>query len=251
MNASLREALAGLAATDERFLFFDYDGTLSPIAIRAALAVTQPGVLEQLEALARQPGTRVGIVTGRPLDEIRSRIPLSSVFFAAVHGLIIEGPGISLISPEAERLRPAIRRAVSELDSALDGMEGVELEDKGLTVAVHFRRASDKDAEKAAAESRRLASETDGIRPMEGKEVVELRPDIDWDKGRAVELLLERMAGPDWEGRVAVFYVGDDQTDEDAYRRLGSPTGAQYRVQGPDDVLAVMAELNSILESKG
>ena len=81
MKGDLREALSGLAVPDERFLFFDYDGTLSPIASRAAVAFTQPGALEELETLAQRPATRVGIVTGRPLEEIRSRIPNRSLFF--------------------------------------------------------------------------------------------------------------------------------------------------------------------------
>jgi trehalose-phosphatase len=258
MKGDLQHALSGLAAPDERFLFFDYDGTLSPIASRAAVAFTQPGALEELETLAQRPATRVGIVTGRPLEEIRSRIPSRSFFFAALHGLVIEGPDVSMVFPEAARLKPVIRKAVSELESELEGLEGVYIEDKGLTAAVHYRQANDDASKKAANESRRIASAHEGIRTLPGKEVVELRPDVDWDKGSAIEWILEQTAGSDWEERVGVLYVGDDQTDEDAFRRLGSravtvrvgdsgATHAKYRVSGPADLVTALAELNSLL----
>jgi trehalose 6-phosphate phosphatase len=258
MRASLEEALAELASCDERYLFFDYDGTLSPLARRAADAVSHPDALAHLDTLSCLSGTTVGVVTGRPIEDIRIRVPLPAIVFAALHGFIIEGPGISMTEPGALRAQPALRRAVDRLKDSLRGLSGVDVEDKGLTVAVHFRRASRRDAEHAAQESRRISDQETGIRYLEGKEVVELRPDVDWDKGRAVEFIVEQLAGSAWRGRVGLLYAGDDQTDEDAFRRLGAKavtvrvgeegdTLAQHLVEAPQDVIDLMGRLASLI----
>lgn len=263
MTPELRDALTRLASAPERFLFFDYDGTLSPIVSRPEEAVTPPESIRYLRKLSRHSGTRVAVVTGRPLESIQKQVGAPDLVFAAVHGLVIHARDFHFVQPQAQRFQPTIRRAVGRLESALGGREGVAIEDKGLTVAVHYRRAAPSDAEDALRTSRRVAAELKGVRRLEGKKVVELGPDVDWDKGRAVELILERLCGPEWPGRLAVLYVGDDRTDEDAFRRLADrakdavtvhvgfrdPTAARYRVRDPDGVTEILAALARLLES--
>ncbi len=258
MIPSLEEALARLASHAERYLFFDYDGTLCPIVSRPAQATVHRETVRCLEDLSHIPGTHLGVVTGRSLVDIRERLPVTSLIFAAVHGLVIDGGKLSFIQPEAVRLAPAIRHAAGRLRSELGDLEGVEVEDKELSVAVHYRRAESLEADRAALTARRIASQEVNIRCVEGKKVVELRPDVDWDKGKAVEFIVEELSGSGWKGRVGMFYAGDDRTDEDAFLCLGAgavtvhvgemePTAARFRVKGPDEIIEVVNKLALLL----
>lgn len=245
----LRARLSGRSVA----VFLDYDGTLTPIVLRPEDAALDPRMRETLHALAR---TRpVTIVSGRSLEDLRARVDLPGVSYAGCHGLEIETPTRRLEHPIAEAARPQLREAEVLLDRTVGRLPGVQLEPKGLALAVHFRRASDEDGEAVVDAVRRAARDFDRLRYSGGKKIAELRPDTEWDKGRALRWVLEVEAS----GALPVF-VGDDLTDEDAFRAIGDdgvailvgdhggPTLADYRIEGAEEMgwlLRLLAETHA------
>jgi len=217
---SLDSALAGIdrivawIGDREPVFFLDFDGTLAPIVDHPEQAEIPEETHALLEALSRR--RTVAIVSGRDLDDLRGRIALDRVYYAGSHGFRLAGPGgLDREYPEARRFLSALDEAEQTLEEVLADLPGVEVERKRYAIALHHRRAS----ESAAAEVRRAAARVQegckALRIGEGRKVLELRPAIDWDKGRAVEWLLETLGLGG--GRSFPIYVGDDITDEDAF----------------------------------
>ncbi|MEA3640594.1 MAG: trehalose-phosphatase [Lamprobacter sp.] len=169
------------------------------------------------------------------------------------------GPQLRLELPEGIDALNDLDRAATDLDERLENVDGVRIERKRFAVTVHVRQVSDADlpqVQEAVDQARRRA---DGLRKTGGKRVVELRPDVDWDKGRAVRWLLSelKLDGPD----VLPLYLGDDETDEDAFRALrqmggigilvaedARPSAADYRLRTPDEVEALLRHLTEIAD---
>lgn len=216
----LPSALAGWDAIAARLdgrrpaLFLDYDGTLSPLAARPELAVLPPAAREVLEGLAaRFP---VVIVSGRGREDVAARVGLPDLVYAGSHGFDIAGPALRL--EVGENVPAAIERAAERVRRELEDVAGVIVEPKRFSLSVHFRLADPADVPRIErAVDAALAAEP-ALRKGHGKRLFELRPDLDWDKGRALLWLLGELGleGPD----VLPFYLGDDLTDEDAFRAV-------------------------------
>lgn len=233
----------------------DFDGTLAPIVDHPAGAALPPRARGVLERLARRPDTDVAVVSGRALEDVRGRVELDGIFYAGNHGMEIEGPGVQSTHREAAEARPAIARCAEEVRAALQEVPGVVVEDKGLTLSVHYRLARGDDVPRVAEAVRRACGEDPALRVTRGKMVLEVRPAVDWDKGSAIRLLLEVVeAGA--ATPVPVVYFGDDATDEDAFRALrGRGTGvlvadplpestaASAWLRSPDEVVDLLASL--------
>ena len=129
----------------------------------------------------------------------------------------IHGPGIDRIHPEAAAARPVLERAAGELRAALEGIPGAFVEDKVLTLSVHHRMTPRDRVAEVHAIVRGVAEPLEGVHLTEGKEVLEVRPNVDWNKGKAVLFLLDQMRPPPG---APILYFGDDRTDEDAFRAL-------------------------------
>lgn len=241
--AILEERLAGRTPV----LFLDYDGTLTPIVERPELAVLSPEMRQTVSALAER--FPVVIVSGRGREDVARLVGVESLIYAGSHGFDIAGlaaGGRPIRHEVAGRFRPALRQAANDLKTALASVPGVLVEDKRFAVAVHYRLApADRIADIEAAVDRALASCPD-LKKTGGKKVFDLRPAIEWDKGKAVLWLLEAL---DLRGdEVVPIYIGDDTTDEDAFRALGDrgltilvtreprPTAAAYTLQDPGEV---------------
>jgi len=198
----------------------DYDGTLLPIAPRPEAAVLPEGTRALVARLAARPDTYVAVISGRGLEDIRARVGLEGVYYAGNHGLEIEGPGLRKVHEGALEALPQIAACAAELRARLAGVEGVVLEDKRITLSVHYRLVSD---EEEVARVRREVLATCGdhaeLRITTGKRVLEVRPAVDWDKGRAIRFLVEAL-GLETTTRAPVVFFGDDLTDEDAFRAL-------------------------------
>ena len=197
-------------------LLLDFDGTLAPIVDRPELAAMPDRTRRALERLMAMEGVTVAVVSGRGLADVRERAAIPGIAYAGNHGMEIEGAGLHRIHPQAAAARPELEAVAAVLDPALEGIDGAFLEDKGLTLSIHYRLAPDH-----AEEVREIVLEAAGGRPglavTEGKMVIEVRPRVEWHKGRAVLFLLEQMQPPT---DAPVLYLGDDRTDEDAFRAL-------------------------------
>ncbi len=214
--------------TAGRFLLaLDFDGTLAPIVPRPGDAALPDASRRALEQILDRGDTDVALVSGRGLDDVRGRVGLADVHYAGNHGMEIDGPGVHRVHAPARDARPALDRCADSLRDRLSALDGVEVEDKGLTLSVHYRRAVDPDAEQIVRDAVAEACGADpGLRATYGKRVVEVRPAIDWDKGRAIRFLLDALG----EGLdVPAVFVGDDRTDEDAFRAIRDAAAGTVR----------------------
>lgn len=223
----LRERLGRADLSRARVLVgLDLDGTLAPLAPRPEQARIPPATLARLSALGRRSDTAIAVISGRALADLRARVGLPGLFYAGNHGLEISGPGLRWTHPQARTLA---RGLVGQLRRELEEVPGALVEDKRLGVAIHFRLVAAQDRQEFSRRLRGVLRGLDGnLRVFQGKKTVDLRPAIDWDKGRALELIRRSLASA--RGWAAVF-VGDDRTDEEAFRTLG-PRGLTVRI-GP------------------
>lgn len=232
-------------------VFLDYDGTLTPIVERPEDAVLPEKARALLRSLARR--CPLAVVSGRDLADVRTRVGLAGLIYAGSHGFDIEGPGIRHQHPRAQAAVGALQAAAAEIAAATAGIEGVQLEPKRFALAVHHRRtpAAEVAAVRAVVEAA-LARHAE-LRVNEGKMVFDLQPDIGWDKGRAVLWLLRALHLD--RSDVLPVYIGDDLTDEDAFRALADrgigivvqasrrPSAARFVVRDVAQVRALLAGL--------
>jgi len=216
-------------------LLSDYDGTLTPIVSRPDEAVLSPGVREKLRILAGKPSFSVGIISGRSLSEVRSLVEIEGIYYAGNHGLEIEGPGLKFTNPAAEAARLEMKDLARQLSARLGSIEGVIVEDKGLSLSVHYRLVKTGEEKTVADILHRLTSplvQQGKVRVTSGKKVWEVRPPIDWHKGKAVETIGREIKRLFKCKQLLTIYLGDDTTDEDAFRVIHRPQGWSIFVGG-------------------
>ncbi|HEX2223758.1 MAG TPA: trehalose-phosphatase [Thermoanaerobaculia bacterium] len=254
------EEIARRLAGRRPALFLDYDGTLSPIAPRPELAVLPEATREVVTRLAERGP--VAILSGRGRDDVAALVGLGNVFYAGSHGFDITGPPLAEGGPPlrhevGDGIPEQVERAAAALLQELAGIAGVLVEPKRFAVAVHYRLAADADLPRIEQAVDRVLAASPGLRKGLGKKVFELRPDLDWDKGRALLWLLETL-GLGEDGGLPLYlplYLGDDVTDEDAFRALEGrgigvlvaeeprPTAASYSLRDPDEVRQLLEKL--------
>jgi trehalose 6-phosphate phosphatase len=198
---------------------FDIDGTLAPIVDHASDAHVPESTRQLLILVARRYGL-VACVTGRRASEARAMVSIGSINYVGSHGVELLRAGWTeavLDAGVADWIR-RIQDFGRESDTADARKLRVRLEDKGPIVAFHWRGAPDEDAAKAAVDAIAQRAQATGLRTHWGRKVLEVRPPVKIDKGSGITRLLEEV-GPDIE---MALYVGDDTTDIDAFRALGS-----------------------------
>ncbi|MGE3840304.1 MAG: trehalose-phosphatase [Vicinamibacterales bacterium] len=246
------DELAGQIAGRRPALFLDYDGTLTPIVSRpqdARLAESTRTTI--LNVAARMPVT---IISGRDLTAVQSLLSLPGLTYAGSHGFEIVGPGgVRLDDGPGERFLAALDRAEEALRSRLAAIPGAVVERKHYTIAVHFRNVDPGAATDVANVVDEVGRQQTTLRRTSGKMVFELQPDIEWHKGMAVLHVLSLLArsGKRW----VPIYIGDDITDEDAFRAVAvegvpiivreelRPTLAHYAVESTAEVSAFLDTL--------
>jgi trehalose 6-phosphate phosphatase len=204
-------------ARNRLVLLLDFDGTLAPIVARPELAAIPAETRLPLERLVRCPAVDAAVVSGRGMGDARRRAQIEGIAYAGNHGMEIEGPGVRQIHAEAEAARPRLQAVRDRVRAATAQVAGALVEDKGLTLSVHYRMVDRERVPEVVAAVEGAVDEQAGLRLTRGKEVLEVRPAVDWDKGRAVEFLLDHLRP---QPGVPVLYLGDDTTDEDAFRAL-------------------------------
>jgi trehalose 6-phosphate phosphatase len=198
-------------------LLLDFDGTLAPIVERPEIAAMPEATAAALRRLAGCDGVELAVISGRGLADARERVALPGVAYAGNHGMEIERGELRQVHDVATAARPELDAVIGALHEPLRRIPGVLVEDKGLTLSVHSRRVAREDVDRLRRAVEEATRGRAGLRVTEGKEVLEIRPAVDWHKGRAVEFLLERIDPP---AGAPVLYFGDDRTDEDAFRAL-------------------------------
>lgn len=214
------DELKGDLAERFLYLFLDYDGTLSPIVRDPAKAVLSLRMRGRLEALSKAGRCRIAVISGRALEDIRRRVGIAGITYGGNHGLEVEGPEVKFRYPLPEKVIRALDDVRGKLEKALSTVPGTFLEEKGMTLTVHLRKVKRGElliAAHAVSEATRSYRMRGEIVVRPGKEAFEIRPSVEWDKGKTVLWLLEKstVAGgePPWP-----LCVGDDRTDEDAFQ---------------------------------
>jgi trehalose 6-phosphate synthase/phosphatase len=196
-----------------------------------------------LETCVARADTDVAVVSGRAQDDVRKMVGQDVIVYAGNHGLEIGGPGLRPYRhPDIDHYADRAR----DLADALDVLqvEGVWVERKGASLTVHFRQA-DPGSHAEVAERARAEIQQAGFQPRDAHCAVEARPPIGWDKGHAVLHVLRSRYGPNWSEELRVIYVGDDETDEDAFRSLQG-LGATFRVGGADQPTNARRRLSGV-----
>lgn len=203
------ELLSPLVAARRLGLLTDFDGTISAIAVRPEGAVVSPVAREALATLAgRLP--LVGAMSGRALFDLRAKLELPELLYIGSHGLAWWYQGQDEMPPEALPFVQHAERAMVELAPLLS-LDGVRFEEKGVSLAIHYRLAPDADAARTAIMAAVTASPTASLfEPREGIRVIELYPPVKVNKGTALRAVVERFK---LDGLV---FLGDDLTDVDA-----------------------------------
>lgn len=253
------DGLKDQLAQKDVFVFLDYDGTLTPIVATPDLAVLSQEMRETIKALSGY--YKVSIVSGRATDDVRGKVQLDGIFYAGSHGFeIVDPAGKVEISKEAQAARPMIDEVHAKLSARLKDVEGALVEHVKYTISAHYRLVSDADFPRVENAVEDILKEYSGLRKTSGKKVFEIRPKIDWHKGKAVEWILNVLEyHPD---KHMVIYVGDDVTDEDAFAALeGKGFGilvaetpraskARYVIKDTQDVKKVLESLIGMKEER-
>lgn len=265
-STELADALAQFAEIARRLehrtpaVFLDYDGTLTGIVARPELAVLSD---ETRTAIRRLAGLcTVAVISGRDRADVARLVGLEELVYAGSHGFDISGPGgLEKRHQRADEFLEPLERAQTRLNDALASIDGVIVERKRYAVAVHWRLVDPaKTAVVEAAVDQAVENGQPSLRKTGGKKIFEIRPNLRWDKGRAILWLLEALGldRPD----VLPLYIGDDETDEDAFCALRSrgigilvadspqSTCAQYVLDAPANVAGFLGRLIRLLEER-
>ena len=238
-------------------VLFDFDGTLAPIAARPELAGLAPETKRLLASLSRREKYVAGVISGRSMDDVAARAGVPGMIYAGNHGLEMSGPGVSFVHPQAARAGKPLAHALRELEGAMRGLPGVIIEDKGLTLSVHYRLAP----EDLTGEIRRRFREalspflaSGRLKTTRGKMALEVRPNLEWGKGKAIGELQRTFP----EASLTLFF-GDDVTDEDGFAAAQAgggiavfvggarqPTRALHRLDSPAEVTEALALIDQL-----
>lgn len=237
-----------------KLLFLDFDGTLVPIAkdpesikldVRTKQVLSRLGVSEQVHLC---------IISGRRVRTLRSIIGMKDICYVGNHGFEIEAPGFALSASAVSsvKIRRILGPVAGSLKNEFGSIQGVVLEDKRFTLSLHFRNMAHKDLKIFRKKCKELKSRFQSL-PLiwrEGKKVLEVLPDVRWNKGSAALLVCDR-----FPGRLPVI-LGDDKTDEDMFRalsrrgvtiRIGSSknSAAKYYLDSQKQVIGLLRRLLS------
>src|SRR5687767_1656454 len=254
---ALEEIGARLQAAPHILLFLDFDGTIVPINPDPASLRLTPAQTAILRTLNEHESVSVTVLGGRERADLQERVGVPGLVYAGNHGLEISGPGFVFIEPTSVECRAPLQALAADLKNRLHSIPGAVVEDKGLTLSVHYRQAPPEAAEPIRqAVHAALAQATHPFQLTTGEMVYEVRPRVNWSKGTAVAWIRDQLDKP----AALALYFGDDATDEDAFAALlqgisvkvgGAPeTAAAYLLNSPDEVWRFLNWMVSTLQNK-
>ncbi|KAL6179499.1 hypothetical protein ACLB2K_051014 [Fragaria x ananassa] len=238
-------------------MFLDYDGTLSPIVQDPDRAFMSNEMRKAVRAVARYFPT--AIVSGRCRDKVYSFVKLAELYYAGSHGMDIKGPSKcnkyknanqqAVLCQPASEFVPMIDEVFKILVEKTKSISGARVENNKFCLSVHFRCVEEKSWAALAEQVSLVLNEYPKLKLTQGRKVLEIRPTIKWDKGKALEFLLESLGYAN-SNEVLPVYIGDDRTDEDAFKvlrdrgqgfgilvsKVPKETNASYSLQEPAEV---------------
>lgn len=252
-RAGVTALRALLENADGLVVGLDFDGTLAPIEEDPDVVQITPANRRAVASLASRSDAIVTVISGRALDDLVPRVGVDDVIYAGNHGFEMTREGVRTVHPDAEAARPLVADACSAIEDRVGDVEGCFVERKGLTATVHYRETPPDQEPAIRAATEAVVDGVDGLRLVPGKQSVEIRPTVDWDKGSAMRRIVED--APD--GFRAV-YLGDDTTDEDVFRELdeegvgvhvgdNADTGAEFTLPSREGVAPFLEWLDGTI----
>lgn len=254
-------------------MFLDYDGTLSPIVEDPDRAFMTNEMRTAVKNIAMCFPT--AIVSGRCRDKVYEFVGLAELFYAGSHGMDIQGPtkgynnkykkgNEAVLFQPASELLPMIEEVHKTLSDITKSINGAKVENNKFCISVHFRCVEEKKWGALAEQVKSVVNQYPKLILSLGRKVLEIRPAIKWDKGKALEFLLESLGFAN-SSDVLPVYIGDDRTDEDAFKVLQSKglgfgilvskfpkeTCASYSLQEPSEVEEFLCRLVDWKRSMG
>ncbi|MBD1396002.1 trehalose-phosphatase [Pontibacter sp. JH31] len=240
-------------------VFLDYDGCLTPIVKRPEMAVLSDYMRAALQDLASV--TKVAVVSGRDRQNVEQLVKLDNLYFAGSHGFDISGPdGMASEPGGAKAALPALDKAEIILQEKLRHVAGSQVERKRYAIAVHFRNVPDEQVENVRNAVNEVLDAMPALKIGHGKKIYELKPNLDWHKGKAVLWLMEELGLND--SQYIPLYIGDDITDEDAFAALqghgigilvgehDDKTAATYQLESVEEVRVFLEDLTATIKKQ-
>jgi trehalose 6-phosphate phosphatase len=228
-------------------LFLDYDGTLTPIVSRpeeAILSNDMRALLKELSGLIT-----IAIVTGRDKEDVEILVGIDQLIYAGSHGYIISGPnGLWMQHPDSSKIIEELDLIEKEVSALLQEKTVGAMTDRKLyAIGMHFRNARPRDEATVYEIANNMIKKYPGFKLGEGKKIVEIKPNLDWHKGKAMLWIMDALGYSQREDIIPIF-IGDDITDEDAFGVLvdkgagilvgdhGRETSARFHLRDVDQV---------------
>jgi trehalose 6-phosphate phosphatase len=221
---NLEKIFLKLKQADKLVVFLDYDGTLSPIASCPEKATLPNPTRKALRDIVKNKKITVAIISGRMLKQVKNMVGIKGIYYAGCHGLEMENNHLAGFSGKLKKAKILIKHAKIELKKSLKAsmfLKYVKIEDKGLMLGLHYRRAAAHDAKRireifyATIKPYMLSKD---IVVEKNKKVLEIKPNINWNKGSFCIYLLKKIKRR--HKKILPVYIGDDKTDESAFAAL-------------------------------
>lgn len=256
------EEIMSAAKMKQVVIFLDYDGTLSPIVENPDQAYMAPEMREAVKNVAKYFPT--AIVSGRCRAKVYNFVRLSELYYAGSHGMDIKGPSSrkhqkgnqNVLCQPAKEFLPMMTEVYGILLEKTKSIPGANVENNKFCLSVHFRRVEEQSWGDLADRVKSVLKDYPKLCLTQGRKVLEIRPTIKWDKGKAIEFLMKSL-GYENSKDVLPIYIGDDRTDEDAFRvlrkreqgfgilvsKIPKETEAVYTLQEPSEVMYFLQRL--------
>ncbi len=239
-------------------IFLDYDGTLTPIVNDPSDALLPERTKQLIRKLAEN--WTVAIMSGRALNDVKELVGLDNLAYGGSHGFNMVGPNGSFHEQPGSEFLPDLDAAEKEIRNEVKDLKGVRVERKRFAIAIHYRQAAEGIESELEKRVDKVAGHHSKLIKTTGKKIFELRPNADWDKGKALFHLLDKLEA---DSRQAVpLYIGDDTTDEDAFRAIAGrgigilvtdqdrQTAADYVLHDTDEVADFLENLLTFSKKK-
>lgn len=255
----LKKISALLKGNRPKLLLLDFDGTLTPIAQSPQEAKLSEKTKKLLQKLSKKSGFYLAILSGRKLDDIKTKINLQNIIYGGNHGLEGEILGEKFIFPIPSKMLRDIREIKKELNQIAGQFKGVLIEDKELTLSFHYRLANKQQV----PEIRLLINRTlkpylinKSVSKIAGKKVIDIMPNLKWNKGHFAALIIKKITLLT-NKRPLVIAIGNDLTDEDIFQKLKNEitatvgkkkkSWAKYYLKNSKDTVSFLEWLNNLV----
>ena len=235
-------------------VFLDYDGTLTPIVSQPEDAVLSEEMRNILSELSERH--KAAVVSGRDMDDVKSLVNIDTMYYAGSHGFRISGPGgLKMELDEAQKFLPMLDDIENELIVELENViEGVKIDRKRYAVAIHYRNAPADSIDTVFKKADEILKKYKDFKKGTGKKIIEIKPGIDWHKGKAIFWIMNALEVEDKSNYIPI-YIGDDVTDEDAFKAIADegigvlvgehemPTAAKCKLADVEEVKHLLLSL--------